>query len=347
MMGKKDLVEEASAAVPESSVVSVADPPSDLETETTSKRSKAKRSDKRGPKRQADRARYQLAKRGREVKGLSDEQVLALREEVFAQERGHLELGEEASLKFDLMAKFFEEFGNLGANARYKSTEVELTQVHSYTLARTQEYGVAWYKCLLCTTSKDKWADESHLRSSQHLKRVEEECYLNSILGPSLNGRRFGPDGVRGCRTLSRRAMKNYWGQHLENMVTFAQKKFQSGTAIHYKYSNNQPAAKVEGKDVTGVSLKVVSYLATQGKYHTQKNQLWDWWVLPDDVPEEEEGHGDDLGWWPVLQVELDPALGFEPVTVVVVIVCVYQLFDDVPPAWPFSVSASASSSSA
>ena len=62
MMAKKDLVEEASTAVPESSVVSVADPPSDLETETTSKRSKAKRSDKRGPKRQADRGQVPTGK---------------------------------------------------------------------------------------------------------------------------------------------------------------------------------------------------------------------------------------------------------------------------------------------
>ena len=305
-MAKKDLVEEASTAVPESSVVSVADPPSDLETETTPKRPKAKRGDKRGPKRAAERARHQLTKRGREVKGLSDEQVL--QGEVFAQERGHLELGEEASLKFDLMAKFFEEFGTLGANTRYKSTPVERAQAHSYTLARAQEFGVAWRKCLLCTTSKDKWADESHRSSSQHLKRAEEECYLNSVLGPSLNGRLFGPDGVHGCRTLSRRAMKDYWEQHLENMVTIAQKSFKaeppSTTSI--RATDLQPRRRA--KDVTGVSLKVVSYLVTQGKYQAQKNQLWDWWVLLDDVPEEEEGHGDDLGWRPVLQVELGPA---------------------------------------
>ena len=44
-------------------------------------------------------------------------------DEVFAKERGALELGEEASLKFGLMAKFFAEFGDLGASTQYKNIE--------------------------------------------------------------------------------------------------------------------------------------------------------------------------------------------------------------------------------
>ena len=71
MTGSVDL-EEATTAVP-------ADCPSDLETETISNKSQAKRSDRRGPKRLAERARVQMSKRGRDVAGLTDEEVVALR----------------------------------------------------------------------------------------------------------------------------------------------------------------------------------------------------------------------------------------------------------------------------
>jgi len=67
--------------------------------------------------------------------------------------------------------------------------------------------------------------------------------------------------------------------------------------------------------------------------------------LVPDEVPEEEED-GQGMGWWPVLQIELDPASGFEPTTVAVIIACVYQLFDVVPPAWPHERPSSGASSS-
>ena len=336
-------LEEATTAVP-------ADCPSDLETETTSKKSKAKRSDRRGPKRQAERARFHMCKRGRDVSGLTDEEVVALRDKVFAEERGTLDLAssQETSLEIDLMAKFFAELGALSVNSKYKSTEADRQAVHKYALKASRVYDKTWLKCQLCCG--DKWADEKHLMSTSHLARVEEECYLNSVLGPSQNGRRFGPDGLYGCRTLSRSSMKLYWGCHIENMVSFARQRFQEGTMISYKYSKNRPAALVQGKHVKGVSLSVISYLASQGKYQVDKNQLFDWYLLPDEAPEEEEEEEEDgqtLGWWPVLQIELDPASGFEPTTVVVIIVCVYQLFDAVPPAWPYERPSSGASSSA
>ena len=51
-------------------------------------------------------------------------------------------------------------------------------------------------------------ADNKHVASTHHMMRLEEECYLNPVLGPSKNGRRFGRDGLYGCRTLGRSAMK-------------------------------------------------------------------------------------------------------------------------------------------
>jgi hypothetical protein len=94
--------------------------------------------------------------------------------------------------------------------------------------------------------------------------------------GPIPEWRRFGPDGLYGCRTLSRSSMKLYWGGHIENMVSFARQRFQEGTMISYKYSKNRPAALVQGKHVKGVSLSVISYLASQGKYQVDKNQHYD-----------------------------------------------------------------------
>ena len=38
----------------------------------------------------------------------------------------------------------------------------------------------------------------------------------------------------------------------------------------------NRPAALVQGKHVKGVSLSVISYLASQGKYQVDKNQHYD-----------------------------------------------------------------------
>ena len=70
--------------------------------------------------------------------------------------------------------------------------------------------------------------------------------------------------------------MKLYWGGHMENMVSFARQRFQEGTMISYKYSKNRPAALVQGKHVKGVSLSVISYLASQGKYQVDKNQHYD-----------------------------------------------------------------------
>ena len=275
MKGSVEL-EEASTAVP-------ADCLSDLETETTSKKSKAKRSDRRGPKRQAERARFQMSKRGRDVSGLTDAEVVALRDKVFAEERGTLDLAsnQEASLEVDLMAKFFAELGALSVNTKYKSTEAERQAVHKYALKASRVYDKTWMKCQLCCG--DKWADEKHLMSTSHLARVEEECYLNSVLGPSQNGRRFGPDGLYGCRTLSRSSMKLYWGGHIENMVSFARQRFQEGTMISYKYSKNRPAALVQGKHVKGVSLSVISYLCQPRQVSGwQKPALWlvfgSWW---------------------------------------------------------------------
>ena len=90
--------------------------------------------------------------------------------------------------------------------------------VHKYALKASRVSDKTWMKCQLCCGNK--WADEKHLISTSHLARVEEECYLNSVLGPSQNGRRFGPDGLYGCRTLSRSSMKLYWGRsHREHGI--------------------------------------------------------------------------------------------------------------------------------
>lgn len=58
-------------------------------------------------------------------------------------------------------------------------------------------------------------------------------------------------------------------GDHIENMVSFARQRFQTGTPISYKYSNNRPAVLVEGKSVKGVSLSVISFWYVSNLWQT------------------------------------------------------------------------------
>ena len=65
-----------------------------------------------------------------------------------------------------------------------------------------------------------------------------------------------------------------------------ARQRFETGTPILYKYNNNKPAVRVEGKSVKGVGLSVISYLSTRGKYQVEKNQLFEWFLVPDEADE-------------------------------------------------------------
>ena len=85
-------------------------------------------------------------------------------------------------------------------NNEYKSTEAERQAVHKYALKEThQEQMGGWLPC-------------SEL--SQHFKRLEHECYMNSILGSSLNGVASGRTGHSWKPSCGDR------GDHMDNMVS-------------------------------------------------------------------------------------------------------------------------------
>ena len=72
------------------------------------------------------------------------------------------------------------------------------------------------------------------------------------------------------------------------------------------KYSNNRPAKAAGKEGISGISLSVISYMGTQGKYRAL-NKLFSWADLPDiddHAPEEEPTNE---GWWPVLEIQLAP----------------------------------------
>ena len=73
----------------------------------------------------------------------------------------------------------------------------------------------------------------------------------------------------------------------------------QEGTNIMVKYSNNRPAKAAGKEGISGISLSVISYMGTQGKYRAL-NKLLSCADLPDiddHAPQEE----------PVLEIQLPP----------------------------------------
>lgn len=72
-------------------------------------------------------------------------------------------------------------------------------------------------------------------------------------------------------------------------MVVHARNRLQSGLKIHYRSSKSGKARTLTSDEITGFSLKAVTYMATQGRYDTRKNRIADFLGLPPTSEEQAE----------------------------------------------------------
>ena len=220
----------------------------------------------------------------------------------------------------------------LGANVDLRPTKEE-EEEHS------RRY-IMGEKCLLC----NKQAVWGHLQSDDHMKRLALSVGLDRFLGkPSL----FRPL-YQGCpgKFTDKLSMSRYWGDDLKS---FALKGFGRlrHTGFRAKLRDNKPAVHVPGSDVREVGIAVVPYRSGGGVYLTQGSTVLPWERIPEAPGDFQRDHAsqnarEDQQWWPVLTITLTPmsepgqmllAAGISVGNVWVV--CIYQVLNSTPDAWP------------
>lgn len=199
-------------------------------------------------------------------------------------------------------------------------------------------------RCTLC----NKEATDGHRAAAEHRKRVQETCQLEGVLGEVDCPRRFGLHGAVGCDTLTKKALKAYWGPKIGELASYLQRKMERGASLKYKYSESKPAMNVTTDQVQMLETVIVRYGSQKGgKYHL-RDQCLSW----GDVPEDQVGGGTlsgsassdslaaDRGWWPAVRVQmvdgrLHTGVRNDRDVVVIILVCLYQALMDEPAAWP------------
>ncbi len=102
------------------------------------------------------------------------------------------------------------------------------TRIHVQKKWLVKVYTGHGYFCQLC--GKGTWhnPDCTHLKSTQHLEKETEEIWMNRFFGTSA-GRRLG----EGCQSPTKAAIRTYWGDNVENLITILETKLrQDGRAI-------------------------------------------------------------------------------------------------------------------
>jgi len=205
--------------------------------------------------------------------------------------------------------------------------------------------------CILCS----KWSNETHLSSTEHVKRAEETAAADEMIGPCVSIRRFSSTpGMVG--PLSKSAFRRFWGADVDtNMPQLLMDRLKKGCTIEVMMRSISKKAKrvLRMEDVRSVGFSAVSYPG-QGRYATagqQPERAIRW----EDLTEDAETHlqhsiPPNSGWWPALIVtwhteHLDHGYDtreeyFPQVCVgilTVYVICWYQLVDGSVclTAWP------------
>ena len=110
-------------------------------------------------------------------------------------------------------------------------------------------------RCLVC----NKGATEGHLKSSEHVKRIEEDAIGTLMGGKALSTRRFNGDMCTGVPT--KKKMYDFWGDALENLPQVARE-------IHLKKGVFFDGKKEITPEEAQYEVGVVSYPGS-GKYQT------------------------------------------------------------------------------
>ena len=198
------------------------------------------------------------------------------------------------------------------ANALVKEIPLEMSK-----WVRKNEIGEP--RCFLCNKS----ATEGHLKSCEHLKRIEEDAIGTLMCGNAESARRFNGDLCTGVPTVKK--MREFWGDALENLPNHAM-------AIHIEKGVFYDGKKRITPAKAQYELGIVSYPGT-GKYSDTSIYL-PFHELPDseDVADEKQMRitsPPGQGWWPVIALQSAVVGEGEERKKKVLIVCWYQLLSD------------------
>ena len=169
--------------------------------------------------------------------------------------------------------------------------------------------------CVICA----KVATEGHLKSIEHLKKIEEDCIGTMMAGVAGSTRRFNGDMCTGVPTKMK--MYKFWGDALENLPSAAKQ-------VHIKKGVVYDGKKTLTPDEVHYELGIVSYPG-KGKY-TDTSIYLPFHELPDvevtaTAEQMQITSPPEQGWWPVIAlrtVEVDSRTKK-------LIVCWYQLLSD------------------
>ena len=206
-----------------------------------------------------------------------------------------------------------------------------------------KDYGGQEFLCRLC--GKETWGGPGcqHLKSTQHVEKETEEILLDRLFGRSA-GRRLG----EGCHIPTREAVRAYWGQNVENLITILEAKIQAGEEIRFRYGKSAKSAShvISNKSRYRFHLAIIKYSETTGNYHNNTyscNDVRLWNLLPEVEDEEtrrryEKNQKSGDKWWPVImcQVDGEPDGPYEGIVAdyVYVIICFYQSLEKLMNAW-------------
>ena len=362
-----------STKLPESDMASSRDDnDSDMETEVSSRRSKSMSWSQKTMAQQAKQIKRAMVKQGQmteeQVLHLTKEEVMALRDaKRLAQSNAsclteaRMEVHEiQKSRNVDPVAEMmdFSAVRFVAANKGPNITAREVEEVNQMCIRDGT--------CHLCGKGCYNDPSDGHLKSQGHYEKVKEEALCNRLFGKSQTFRRLDSHG---CRTKSKRAMREYWGAEVENLGHLArQLVLKESRMIFYKWGKSSGAKTYAITKDSGVKfhLAALRYDRETGKYARKKYPVEDvalWHELdeldgedcamPQAPPQDEvlgDGEGNGTGttadpyangtWWPVLLCQLPcddhgPFQGIQPGYIYVVI-CFYQILDT--PLWAWMI---------
>jgi hypothetical protein len=230
-------------------------------------------------------------------------------------------------------------------------------------------YDATSNRCKLCNKVCWMTQNDTHLASSDHVRRATASYWLDILAGSTKTTRQL----YTGLRTdfPTKSELTDFWGQDLAWLAETSIKRLRVTGGV-FKYHSNAPAAHVPGACYRSVALHVVPYTSLQCKY-TSETRAMIWPAVPDEIAgkkpesltdEKTETIGDMMPiptlkghetWWPCVGVIFDPSAitsnpdvarlnemacdGFQWLH------CIYQMMQDVPAAWLCKVADQAAGS--
>jgi hypothetical protein len=289
-----------------------------MTTNQTSKTSNSRAEKQRGPKRKAkklERAKAHAAKKGLEWKT----------KEALDKASAELALpGWKGTTAIAQHQNLFEKKINESApsgEARQEMIEEAFAKEVPYDMQKWVKLKDGQAYCEICK----KFATASHLESTDHIKRMEEDAIGTLMGGNAESTRRFDGDKCTGI--LTKKLMYTYWGDALEHLL-------QAAKDIHIKKGAFYDKKRQILVDECKYELGVVSYPG-HGKYKNCKYTPFH------ELPDSEEVATEDWiasmskpegqGWWPViaLQHRTESASSTAAIVKSVLVVCWYQLLAD------------------